>query len=203
MSQTTMPRTIVIYPQPDADPAGDLVEFEGGGRRVTLVAVPDENEAAPVVERLVGEGAGLVELCGGFGPVGAARVIAAVGDRAPVGAIGYGSESLAAISRFHLTFLAGELQSELFLVLVPGADPERDRIVREHGGGARFTAVAVPDIAAAERVAAREKVGLIELFGGFGADAAARVHAAAGGAPVGSIVFGIESMDAAAAFRAA
>ncbi|MEO3843241.1 MULTISPECIES: DUF6506 family protein [unclassified Streptomyces] len=41
------------------------------------------------------------------------------------------------------------------------------------------------------------------MFGGFGADAAARVHEAAGGIPVGSVTYGIESMDAAAAFRAA
>ncbi|WP_433323207.1 DUF6506 family protein [Spirillospora sp. CA-294931] len=197
-----MSQSVVIYPLPDADPAKDRIVFEGGGRRVTLVAVPDEEKAAPVIAGLVDEGAGLVELCGGFGPVGAARVIAEVGDRAPVGAIGYGGESLAAISRYHLAFLAGEVQSELFLVLVPGADPDRDRVVREHGGGARFTTVAVPDIAAAERVAAEHRVGLIELFGGFGADAVARVHAAAGGAPVGSITYGLESMDAAAAFRA-
>ncbi|MGP4115103.1 DUF6506 family protein [Streptomyces sp. 4N509B] len=148
-------------------------------------------------------GAGLVELCGGFGPVGTARVIAEVGDRVPVGAIGYGSESLAAISRFHLAFLAGQVQSELFVVLVPGADPERDRAVFDNGGGAAFTVVAVPDVEAAERVAAGARVGLVELFGGLGADAAARVHAAAGGAPVGSMVYGIESMDAASAFRSA
>ncbi|GAA2105939.1 DUF6506 family protein [Actinomadura alba] len=198
-----MSQSVVIYPRPGADPEKDRIEFEGGGHRVTLVAVPDEDEAAPVVAGLVGEGVGLVELCGGFGPVRAAKVIAEVGDRIPVGAIGYGAESLAEISRFHLSFLAGEVQSELFLVLVPGADPERDRIVRERGGGARFTTVAVPDIDAAERVAAQETVGLIELYGGFGADAAARVHAAAGGGtPVGSVVYGIESMDAAAAFRA-
>ncbi|TDC75759.1 DUF6506 family protein [Streptomyces hainanensis] len=197
-----MLQSVVIYPQPDADPEKDRIVFEAGGRRVTLVAVRDEDTAAPVVAGLVDEGAALVELCGGFGPTRTAKVIAEVGDRAPVGAIGYAGESLAAISRFHLAWLAGEVQSELFLVLVPGADPERDRVVREHGGGARFTTVAVPDIEAAERVAARESVGLIELYGGFGADAAARVHAAAGGAPVGTVVFGIDEMDAAAALRA-
>ncbi|MEU8801224.1 DUF6506 family protein [Spirillospora sp. NPDC048819] len=197
-----MPQSVVIYPQPGADPDKDRIVFDGGGRRVTLVAVPDEEEAGPVVAGLVGEGAGLIELCGGFGPVGTAKVIAEVGDRAPVGAIGYGGESLAAISRYHLAYLAGRIQSDLFMVLVPGADPDRDRIVREHGGGARFTAVAVPGVEAAERVAAQEEAGLIELFGGFGADAVARVHTAAGGTPVGSVVFGVESMDAAAAFRA-
>lgn len=197
-----MSQTFVIHPWPDADPAKDRVVFEGGGHRVTLVAVPDETKAAPIVAGLVDEGAGMIELCGGFGPVGAARVIAEVGDRVPVGAIGYAAESLAEISRFHLNFLAGQNQSELFLVLVPGADPERDRYVRERGGDSRFTTVAVPDVDAAVRVAAQEKVGLIELYGGFGADAAARIHAAAGGTPVGTIVYGTESMDAAAAFRA-
>ncbi|MEO3753688.1 DUF6506 family protein [Streptomyces sp. B6B3] len=203
MPATSTPaQSVVIYPRPGADPHKDRIVFAGGGRRVTLVAVPDEEEAAPVVAGLVAEGAGLVELCGGFGPVGAARVIAEVGDRVPVGAIGYGSESLAEISRFHLTFLTGQVQSELFLVLVPGADPDRDRAVLDNGGGATFTVVAVPDIEAAERVAASTRAGLIEMYGGLGADATARVHAAAGGTPVGSITYGIESMDAAAAFRA-
>ncbi|WP_407561164.1 DUF6506 family protein [Streptomyces sp. 184] len=198
-----MSESVVIFPQPDADPQGTRTVFESGGRRVTLVAVPDEHEAAPVVANLVAEGAGLVELCGGFGPLGAAKVIAEVGDRAPVGAIGYGSESLAAISRFHLTFLAGQDQSELFLMLLPGADPRRDRLVIRRPGGFSFRGVAVPDLAAAERVVQEEKVGLIELFGGFGADAAARIHEVAGGTPVGTVTYGIESMDAAAAFRAA
>jgi hypothetical protein len=86
----------------------------------------------------------------------------------------------------------------------PDADPEKDRIVFE-GAGHRVVLVAVPDEEKAASVVAGlvgEGAGLIELFGGFGADAAARVHVAAGGAPVGSVVFGIESMDAAAAFRA-
>ncbi|WBB63103.1 DUF6506 family protein [Streptomyces sp. WMMC500] len=198
-----MPESIVVFPQPDAAPEGTRTVFEAGGRRVTLLAVPDEAEAAPAIAALVTEGAGLVELCGGFGPVGAAKVIAEVGDRVPVGAIGYGSESLAAISRFHLTFLAGQDQSELFLILLPGADPRRDRLVVEREGGFGFRAVAVPDLAAAERVAREADVGLIEVFGGFGADAAARIHDVAGGTPVGSVTYGIESMDAAAAFRAA
>ena len=201
-----MSESIVVFPQPDADPKGTRTVFQAGGRRLTLLAVPDEAEAAPVIAELVAEGAGLVELCGGFGPVGAAKVIAEVGDRVPVGAIGYGSESLAAISRYHLTFLAGQDQSELFLLLLPGADPARDRLVAERAGGFSFRAVAVPDLAAAEREARAvrgTKVGLIEIFGGFGADAAARIHEAGGGIPVGSVTYGIESMDAAAAFRAA
>ncbi|MFW6722473.1 DUF6506 family protein [Streptomyces sp. MAR4 CNY-716] len=201
-----MSESIVVFPQPGADPRGTRTVFEAGGRRLTLLAVPDEAEAAPVIAELVAEGAGLVELCGGFGPVGAAKVIAEVGDRVPVGAIGYGSESLAAISRYHLTFLAGQDQSELFLLLLPGADPARDRLVAERAGGFSFRAVAVPDLAAAEREAREVRgtnVGLIEIFGGFGADAAARIHEAGGGIPVGSVTYGIESMDAAAAFRAA
>ncbi|MEO3764651.1 DUF6506 family protein [Streptomyces sp. B8F3] len=201
-----MSESIVVFPQPDADPKGTRTVFESGGRRLTLLAVPDEAEAAPLIADLVTEGAGLVELCGGFGPVGAAKVIAEVGDRVPVGAIGYGSESLAAVSRFHLTFLAGQDQSELFLMLLPGADPRRDRLVVEREGGFGFRAIAVPDLAAAEREAREVRgsnVGLIEIFGGFGADAAARVHAVSGGIPVGSVTYGIESMDAAAAFRAA
>ncbi|WP_217922245.1 DUF6506 family protein [Miltoncostaea oceani] len=55
---------------------------------------PDEGSAARVAATLADEGVGLIELCGGFGPEGAARVIAAVGGRVPVGTVGFGIESL-------------------------------------------------------------------------------------------------------------
>lgn len=161
--------------------------FQHGNRRVTVVAVPDETAAEDIVAGLVDEGAGLVELCGGFGPVPAAPVIKRIGDRAPVGIIGYGVESLPRISRFHLNFLAGEVRSEAFIVLVPGTDPVQDRVVHDHGNGTTFTAVSVPDIAAAEQAAAEfaeADVGLIELFGDFGARDAGRVFEC--GAPAAS-----------------
>lgn len=201
-----MKESVVVYPSPGADPAEARMIFQHGDRRVLLVAIPDEQKAADPVAELVDRGASLVELCGGFGPVLAAPVIARVGGRVPVGAIGYGVESLELISRFHLRFEAGERQSEAFAILVPGIDPAANRVVTDHGGGRKFTVQAVPDLAAAERFAIEQAdrgAGLLELFGDFGIRAAARVYEAAGGRiPVGTSVFGIESLDAAAVFHA-
>jgi hypothetical protein len=61
------------------------------------ISTPDQGPAAAL--ELVREGVQLLELCGGFGPVHTARVIAAVGPALPVGAVGYGPESLAALHR--------------------------------------------------------------------------------------------------------
>jgi 2-keto-3-deoxy-6-phosphogluconate aldolase len=76
------------------DPATDRAEIERGGLTTIVVAVPDRSDAARVAVELVDGGAQSIELCGGFGPQGAADVIAAVGDRVPVGAVGYGAEAI-------------------------------------------------------------------------------------------------------------
>ena len=54
---------------------------------LTAVAVNDYKEAGRVVECLVDEGIGAIELCGGFGSVGTAMIAEAVRGRAAVGAV--------------------------------------------------------------------------------------------------------------------
>jgi hypothetical protein len=72
----------------------------------------------------------------------------------------------------------------LFLVLVPGADPA-DRVVHADDLSS-MTIVPVPSVAAATSVTASfGEVHLIELYGGLGLDAAAAVLAVAPGVPVG------------------
>jgi Family of unknown function (DUF6506) len=39
------------------------------------------------------------ELCGGFGPIGTAAVLSAVGGAIPVGSVGYGPESVDGVYR--------------------------------------------------------------------------------------------------------
>ena len=46
----------------------------------------------------------LIELCGGFGPVWTARVLAAIDHRVPVGSVAYGPESITAL---HALFATG------------------------------------------------------------------------------------------------
>ena len=62
--------------------------------RWTIVAVPTREAAVDVAVQLVDAGARSIELCGGFGSVVAPRVIQAVGDRVPVGAVSYSMESV-------------------------------------------------------------------------------------------------------------
>jgi hypothetical protein len=76
------------------DPAVDRAVIECGGLKTTIVAVPDKEAARGVAAELVDAGAQSIELCGAFGSSGAASVIEAVGDRVPVGVVGYGPEAI-------------------------------------------------------------------------------------------------------------
>jgi len=87
-----------IFLGPGTDPTVDRVVIERGGFRSTIVAVPEQSAAAPVAVELVDGGVQLVELCGAFGPVWAARVIEAIGGRVPVGLVSYGPESVAGLA---------------------------------------------------------------------------------------------------------
>ena len=43
---------------------------------------------------MVKDGIQLIELCGGFGPVWTGKIIEAIGNKIPVGSVGYGPESI-------------------------------------------------------------------------------------------------------------
>ena len=58
--------------------------------------MPDQAAARVAVE-LVDGGVQFIELCGGFGPVGAAKVIEAVGGVA-VGVVTFGAESISKLA---------------------------------------------------------------------------------------------------------
>jgi predicted polyphosphate/ATP-dependent NAD kinase len=80
------------------DPAADRAVIERADFRAVMVGVNSPSEAVEVAEKMVSEGIQLIELCGGFGPVWTAKVIEAVGDRVPVGSVGYGPESIDAMA---------------------------------------------------------------------------------------------------------
>jgi Family of unknown function (DUF6506) len=80
------------------DPAVDRAVIERGGLTTTIVAVAERDDAARVALELVDGGAQSIELCGAFGTEATAQVIAAVGDRVPVGAVRYGVESIPALA---------------------------------------------------------------------------------------------------------
>ena len=64
-------RTVVRTPQVD----------------LTVVGVPDYRQAEAVTRALVAEGIVAIELCGGFGFAGTARIVEAAAGKAVVGAV--------------------------------------------------------------------------------------------------------------------
>jgi len=83
-----------IYTADGSAPDGIVTNVDSGGCRTVLVGVPDVAAGVKIAAGLVDDGAQLVELCGGFGPVGTAAVLDAIDHRVPVGAVGYGPESV-------------------------------------------------------------------------------------------------------------
>lgn len=84
-------REAFVYIQPGSIPDTDRMVREDELTRSLHVAVPDAAAALDVARQLVDdEGVQLLELYGGFSPAEAARVIDAIGGRAPVGLPSYG-----------------------------------------------------------------------------------------------------------------
>lgn len=171
--------------------AEDRVVREHSGGRTVFAFVPDGAAAARVAGELADGGVRLVELYRGFDLTATARVIEAVGGRAPVAAAG----TLAPAARSWATIYAD-----------PSADPA-DRVVQEHADGGRTTILGVADDAEAERVA-RELVDggveVIEFCGGSPLTRAAAAKRAVGDrATVGVVSWPFESIDGVAAFKAA
>jgi hypothetical protein len=188
-----MSHAAIIYEAPGADPATDRFTTRHGDHATTVVATGDgaPERVAELAARLVDEGADVVELCGGMGPVPQAATLAAVGDRATVGTVMYGFESLTSVAAYKAGFTAGEFLPTAFLYLEPGSDPAVDRTERPDEI-APTTIVAVPDVDTAVSVArefGESGVRLIELYGGLGPEAAARIIAATGAqVPVGVVL---------------
>lgn len=76
-----------IFIAPDVDPSRDRAEVKTPGVDLVSVAVNNYAEAVSVARQLVEEGVEAIELCGGFGHVGAGRVAAAVEGKARVGVV--------------------------------------------------------------------------------------------------------------------
>ena len=82
-----------IFIVPDADSTKHRAKVATPTLELSVVGVKDFDDAADVAKGLVTEGAQLIELCAGFGPIGTARVIEAVGGKIPVGSVSYCVES--------------------------------------------------------------------------------------------------------------
>lgn len=90
-----------IYTASGAEPARDRSVVQTDGCTTVLIGIEDPADGVEVAKGLVEEGVQLIELCGGFGPVHAARIIEAIDRVVPVGVVGYGPE---AIDQVHAIF---------------------------------------------------------------------------------------------------
>ncbi|MEY4560829.1 MAG: hypothetical protein RLZZ618_106 [Pseudomonadota bacterium] len=80
------------------DPAVHRQIMASPAFEMITVGVSHVDQGPAVALELVEGGIQLLELCGGFGPVGTARVLEAIGHRVPVGSVGYGPESIDAMA---------------------------------------------------------------------------------------------------------
>jgi hypothetical protein len=80
-------RFAFIFVTKDADSSSHRSVVETASVKCTIVAVRDYAEAEEISKKLVAQGVEAIELCGGFGHSGTARVAAAVAGKAHVGSI--------------------------------------------------------------------------------------------------------------------
>lgn len=76
-----------MFVAPDADPDRDRSVVKTPEVELIVVGVGDYASAEKAAAKLVAEGVVAIELCGGFGHVGTARVFEAVNGKAAVGVV--------------------------------------------------------------------------------------------------------------------
>lgn len=81
------------------DPSRDRCVMRSTQFEMIAIGVSTVAAGVDAARSLVADGVQLIELCGGFGPAGTAAVLSAIDGAVPVGAVGYGPESIAALGR--------------------------------------------------------------------------------------------------------
>lgn len=73
----------------------NFVQHQGTDRfAMKVVGVSHPSEGVEAAKTMVEEGVQLIELCGGFSPAWAGRIIEAIDHAVPVGVVAYGPESI-------------------------------------------------------------------------------------------------------------
>ena len=83
-----------LFVFPDADSKKHRAVVETPTFSTTIVGTKDFDDAVNVAKSLVADGVQFIDLCGGYGPAGTAKIVEAVGDKIPVGSVNYGIESV-------------------------------------------------------------------------------------------------------------
>ena len=74
---------------------GDFEQWQGTDEfRMKVVGVSHPEKGIAAAKQMVAEGIQLIELCGGFSPVWAGKIIEAIDYAIPVGVVAYGHESI-------------------------------------------------------------------------------------------------------------
>jgi hypothetical protein len=167
-----------------ADPDRDRLTKATGESILTIVPVSDAADAPSVAAALVDEGVRRIELCGGLGHEASGKVVEAVADAVPIGAVSFGVDSTDGAASFR-DRVAGQVPTTAgFIFRHPGLDPVDDRMVLELGA-LRTVFVPVPDESSAAAVAVdlveNEDSALIELYRGIGPVGTGQVIDAVGG----------------------
>lgn len=76
-----------IFVAPEADPDKHRAIVDTPAVELVVVGVKNYDEACKVAKELVENGVKAIELCGGFGHLGVAKVAEAVADKAVVGVV--------------------------------------------------------------------------------------------------------------------
>jgi hypothetical protein len=76
----------------------DFTQIQGTDKfRMKVVGVSRPEQGIAAAKAMVAEGIQLIELCGGFSPVWAGKIIEAIDYAVPVGIVAYGPESIDAM----------------------------------------------------------------------------------------------------------
>jgi len=78
---------------PDYNPDTHTETLQSEALKTRVVGVDSLEMAETMAKALVADGVQLIELCGWFGPKGAARILEAVGDQVAVGFVTSGPDS--------------------------------------------------------------------------------------------------------------
>ncbi len=76
-----------IFVTPKADPEEHKAVVKTPAVELYVVGVKDYDEACKVAKELVNDGIEVIELCGGFGNLGIAKVVEAIEGKVPVGVV--------------------------------------------------------------------------------------------------------------------
>jgi len=76
-----------MFIAPEADPSKHRAVVDTPVVQLIVVGVKSYDEACKVAKELINEGVKAIELCGGFGHIGVAKIVEAIEGKAAVGVV--------------------------------------------------------------------------------------------------------------------